>query len=67
MRRKCGGAPRTRKTASPRAWRARRNPCFAGARITGCDVLEYFVGGMSEREIFDDFPAPRSENIRAAL
>jgi hypothetical protein len=30
-------------------------------------VLEYFVGGMSEREIVDDCPAPRSEPIRAAL
>jgi uncharacterized protein (DUF433 family) len=43
------------------------NPYVAGTRITDCDVLEYLAGGMSEREIFVDFPAPQGEHIRAAL
>lgn len=42
-------------------------PCIAGTRITTYDILEYLAGGMSEEEILEDFPALRSEHIRAAL
>ena len=42
-------------------------PCFKGTRITVYDVLEYLAGGMSERELIDQFPALTSEHIRAAL
>jgi uncharacterized protein (DUF433 family) len=36
-------------------------------RITVYDVLEYLASGMSEAEILSDFPALRSEDIRACL
>lgn len=42
-------------------------PCIAGTRIAVYDILEYLAGGMSEREILDDFPSLRTEHIRAAL
>jgi uncharacterized protein (DUF433 family) len=42
-------------------------PCVRGMRITVYDVLEYLASGMSEAEILSDFPALRSEDIRACL
>jgi uncharacterized protein (DUF433 family) len=42
-------------------------PCIRGMRITVYDVLEYLASGMSEAEILSDFPALRSEDIRACL
>jgi uncharacterized protein (DUF433 family) len=42
-------------------------PCIVGTRITTYDILEYLAGGMSEADILEDFPALRSEHIRAAL
>ena len=41
--------------------------CIRGMRITVYDVLEYLASGMSEAEILSDFPALRSEDIRACL
>lgn len=42
-------------------------PCIKGTRITVYDILEYMAGGMSEREILDDFPSLKAEHIRACL
>jgi uncharacterized protein (DUF433 family) len=42
-------------------------PCIKGTRITVYDVLEYLVGGMSEEEILQDFPALSKEDIKAVL
>ena len=42
-------------------------PIIRGTRITVTDILEYLAGGMSEREILEDFPDLSLEDIRAAL
>jgi uncharacterized protein (DUF433 family) len=42
-------------------------PCIVGTRITVYDILEYLAGGMSEKEILEDFPVLRSEHIKATL
>ncbi len=42
-------------------------PHIKGTRITVYDVLEYLVGGMSEAEIFADFPDLTPDDIRACL
>jgi uncharacterized protein (DUF433 family) len=42
-------------------------PCVVGTRITVSDVLQYLAGGMSEAEIFRDFPSLKAEHIRAVL
>ncbi len=42
-------------------------PCVRGLRITVYDVLEYLASGMSDDEIFADFPDLRREDIRACL
>lgn len=42
-------------------------PCIRGLRITVYDVLSMLAGGMSEREILDDFPELTHEDIIAVL
>jgi uncharacterized protein (DUF433 family) len=42
-------------------------PCMVGTRITVYDILEYLAGGMTEREILEDFPDLRPEHIKATL
>jgi uncharacterized protein (DUF433 family) len=42
-------------------------PCIRGLRITVYDVLEYLASGMSENEIFADFPDLSRDDIRACL
>ena len=42
-------------------------PCIRGLRITVSDVLEYLAGGMTEKEILDDFPELAREDIQACL
>ncbi|MBF0264951.1 MAG: DUF433 domain-containing protein [Gammaproteobacteria bacterium] len=39
-------------------------PCIKGTRITVYDILEYLAGGMSEKEILDDFPNLSHEDIQ---
>lgn len=39
-------------------------PCIKGTRITVYDILEYLAGGMSEKEILDDFPSLSHEDIQ---
>lgn len=42
-------------------------PCIRGMRITVSDVLEYLAGGMTEKEILEDFSELTSEDIKACL
>jgi len=42
-------------------------PCIRGMRITVTDVLEYLAGGMTEREVLEEFPDLTPEDIRACL
>ena len=42
-------------------------PCIKGTRITVYDLLEYLGGGMSEKEILQDFPQLDVLDLRAAL
>jgi uncharacterized protein (DUF433 family) len=42
-------------------------PCFKGTRITVYDVLEYLAGGMSEKQLLEEFPALTPDHVRAAL
>ena len=38
-------------------------PCIKGSRITVYDILEYMAGGMSPKEILDDFPSLQEDLI----
>ena len=42
-------------------------PCIRGMRITVYDVLGYLASGMSYREVLDEFPYLREEDILACL
>jgi uncharacterized protein (DUF433 family) len=42
-------------------------PCIRGMRITVYDILEYLAGGMTEREVLEDFSELTSEDIKACL
>ena len=42
-------------------------PCIRGMRITVTDILEYLAGGMTEKEILEEFPDLTLEDIRACL
>jgi uncharacterized protein (DUF433 family) len=42
-------------------------PTIRGMRITVRDILEYLAGGMSVREVLDDFPELEEQDISAAL
>jgi uncharacterized protein (DUF433 family) len=42
-------------------------PCIRGMRISVYDVLSWLASGMSELEIFEDFPELTKEDIKAVL
>lgn len=42
-------------------------PCIRGMRITVYDILEYLAGGMTEREVLEDFSELTAEDIKACL
>ena len=42
-------------------------PCIRGLRITVYDVLEYLASGMTNTEIFQEFPYLTENGIRACL
>lgn len=42
-------------------------PCIRGMRITVYDVLGYLASGMTYREVLDEFPYLREEDILACL
>lgn len=55
------------KTITIEAGKRNGKPCIRGMRITVYDVLQYLASGMTEAEILADFPALRSDDIRACL
>jgi uncharacterized protein (DUF433 family) len=42
-------------------------PCVKGTRISVADVLGFFASGMSESDVFGDYPELSSESIRACF
>lgn len=42
-------------------------PCIRGTRMTVTDVLEYLAGGMTHKELLEEFPDLTEEDIRACL
>ena len=42
-------------------------PCIRGMRITVYDVLGYLASGMTYREVLDEFPYLREDDILACL
>ncbi|MBI4357611.1 MAG: DUF433 domain-containing protein [Gammaproteobacteria bacterium] len=42
-------------------------PCVRSMRITVYDVLGWLASGMSQEEIFEDFPELELEDIQACL
>ncbi len=42
-------------------------PIIRGTRITVGDVLGFLAGGMSERDVIEEFPQLTAEDIRACL
>jgi len=42
-------------------------PCIRGTRMTVTDVLEYLAGGMTVRQLLQEFPDLNEEDIRACL
>ena len=42
-------------------------PCIRGMRITVGDVLEYLSGGMSRKQLLEEFPELEPEDINACL
>ena len=42
-------------------------PCIRGMRIRVKDILEMLGSGATEREILDDFPDLKADDIRACL
>ncbi len=39
-------------------------PCIKGTRITVYDILEYLAGGMTSKEILNDFPSLTEKDIQ---
>ncbi len=42
-------------------------PCIKGTRIAILDILQWLASGMTEKEIFEDFPNIKKEHIQTAL
>jgi len=42
-------------------------PCIKNTRITVYDVLGWLAGGMTKKEIIEDYPELTSEHIQACL
>lgn len=42
-------------------------PCIKGQRISVSDVLGWLASGMSEKEILEDYPELKLEEIKACL
>lgn len=42
-------------------------PRVAGTRISVEQVMGFLVGGMSEKEILDEYPTLKTEDIKAVL
>jgi len=46
-----------------RSWK----PCIRGMRITVYDILGWLASGMTNKEIIEDYPELKEEDIYAAL
>ncbi len=42
-------------------------PCIRGMRISVSDILGWFASGMTMKEIMEDYPELKEEDIKAAL
>jgi uncharacterized protein (DUF433 family) len=42
-------------------------PCIRALRITVWDVLNWLAGGMTEKEILEDYPELEPEDFRASM
>ncbi|MCX6326535.1 MAG: DUF433 domain-containing protein [Bacteroidia bacterium] len=42
-------------------------PCIRGMRITVYDILGWLASGMTNKEIIEDYPELKEEDIYAAL
>ncbi len=42
-------------------------PCIVDTRITVFDILSWLASGMTNEEIFADFPELKEDHIKAAL
>ena len=42
-------------------------PCIKGTRIAVGDILSWLASGMSNKEIIDDYPSIKENDILAAL
>jgi uncharacterized protein (DUF433 family) len=42
-------------------------PCIKNTRIAVSDILQWLASGMSNEDIFNDYPLLKEEHIRAAL
>jgi uncharacterized protein (DUF433 family) len=42
-------------------------PCIRGTRISVGDVLSWLASGMSNKEIIEDYPSIKEDDILAAL
>jgi uncharacterized protein (DUF433 family) len=42
-------------------------PCIRGTRISVWDVLSWLASGMSNKEIVEDYPSIKEDDILAAL
>ena len=42
-------------------------PCIKGTRISVGDILSWLASGMSHKEIEEDYPSIKEEDIMAAL
>jgi uncharacterized protein (DUF433 family) len=42
-------------------------PCIKGTRISVGDVLSWLASGMSNKEIIEDYPSIKEDDILAAL
>lgn len=42
-------------------------PCIKGTRIAIVNILQWLASGMTEEEIFEDFPYIKKEHIQTAL
>ena len=58
-------APLDRITINPEVRSGK--PVIRGTRITVADILGYLAGGMSEKEILEDFPDLLHDDIMATL
>jgi uncharacterized protein (DUF433 family) len=45
----------------------RGKPCIRGMRVTVSDVLGWLAAGMSPKEVVDEYPYLRLEDIQACL